>query len=86
MASLMTVYDPLGGILATCNEECYSAKNLECHCVCAGVNHGIGFKKAQSETVRNGRKMIGDFIARNGLKTSASSLMDEDLKQVELFL
>jgi hypothetical protein len=34
-----------------CNEACYDAKAGICSCVCGGINHGRGFKRA-SENAR----------------------------------
>lgn len=33
-----------------CNEQCYDAKSKTCHCICGGVNHGLGVVSAR----RNG--------------------------------
>lgn len=29
-----------------CDEACYNAKRLGCHCICGGRNHGLGLEHA----------------------------------------
>lgn len=38
------------GRIRTCNSRCYNAKGAECVCCCKGMNHGIGYDKAVSNT------------------------------------
>ena len=33
-----------------CDEKCYGATGGKCDCICGGMNHGIGFKKAVENT------------------------------------
>jgi len=35
-----------GVITGRCDARCYNAKGKKCHCVCGGVNHGIGLNNA----------------------------------------
>lgn len=35
-----------GAITGRCNAKCYNAKGKKCHCVCGGVNHGMGRNEA----------------------------------------
>ena len=39
--TLFTVYDD-GVFVACCDEKCYNSDSDECHCICGGMNHGIG--------------------------------------------
>jgi hypothetical protein len=34
------------GSVRRCDERCYSASQEDCDCVCGGVNHGVGQKRA----------------------------------------
>ncbi len=34
-----------------CDERCYNAKHMTCHCVCGGRNHGVGLKQAIKNTI-----------------------------------
>jgi hypothetical protein len=29
-----------------CDEKCYNAKRIGCHCICGGHNHGLGLEHA----------------------------------------
>ena len=29
-----------------CDESCYDAKHVNCHCICGGANHGLGLQHA----------------------------------------
>jgi hypothetical protein len=33
-----------------CNEQCYNAKHKKCHCICGGINHGVGLQVARENT------------------------------------
>jgi len=35
-----------GRVLGRCDANCYDAKGTECHCICGGANHGVGFEVA----------------------------------------
>lgn len=41
MTTLITASDE-DGIVGTCDARCYNATGGECHCVCGGLNHGMG--------------------------------------------
>jgi hypothetical protein len=45
MATLIEVYNSYGCI-GRCDARCYDAKEPECKCICGGVNHGVGLKRA----------------------------------------
>jgi hypothetical protein len=48
-----------------CDARCYGAKGTDCHCVCGGENHGIGFDAALKNTKDNGDEMVSKFMAEN---------------------
>ena len=48
-----------------CDARCYMAKGDDCHCVCGGKNHGIGFDAAMKNTKDNGDEMVKDFLEKN---------------------
>jgi hypothetical protein len=39
-----------GQLIGRCDERCYDAKELNCHCICQSANHGVGLKKALENT------------------------------------
>jgi len=36
------------GNLKRCGPECYEALTTKCTCICGGVNHGVGLRKAMA--------------------------------------
>ena len=45
MTTLITATDKHGR-LRRCDARCYNAKGTTCTCICGGLNHAMGFKKA----------------------------------------
>jgi len=45
----------------TCDASCYNAGRPECECVCGGVNHGKGLKRAQANTAKIATNIINRF-------------------------
>lgn len=43
-----------------CNAQCYNAQTKRCHCICNGVNHGVGLEVAR----HNVRELFAPAIAR----------------------
>jgi hypothetical protein len=33
-----------------CDARCYQAHDEHCHCICGGINHGVGRQKALQQT------------------------------------
>lgn len=50
-----------------CDEACYNAKRLGCHCICGGRNHGLGLQHA----LENQREY------QDAINASADGEMDE---------
>jgi len=44
-----------------CNSDCYDARSKECHCVCGGLNHGVGEEQAR----KNGKVWFEKVAARD---------------------
>ncbi len=42
----------------TCNSRCYGARHPNCACCCGGINHGIGFDCAISNTRALTKEML----------------------------
>lgn len=53
MTTLILRKDKSGAITGVCGAKCYNAKGKKCHCVCAGINHGLGLEKAKYKTDKN---------------------------------
>lgn len=49
MATLISVYNS-DGCVGRCDEKCHGALQPECHCICGGVNHGVGLAQARKNT------------------------------------
>ena len=49
MATLATLVNSTGTI-RRCSAKCYNAKTKTCHCLCGGVNHGVGRDQAIDQT------------------------------------
>jgi len=43
-----------GGVVRRCDARCYNAEHPKCVCVCGGVNHGAGYRRAV-ENIREGK-------------------------------
>lgn len=50
MPALLIVYNERGTRLGQCDAKCYNARHRACHCVCQGVNHGVGLRRAAENT------------------------------------
>jgi hypothetical protein len=55
------------GPISMCNENCYDSTVPECHCVCGGRNHGVGYKEAWARVGRDGFSMVRQYIEREKL-------------------
>jgi len=76
MATLITMTKSGGGPTRSCDGRCHEAKGSKCTCICGGVNHGIGHKKA----VENVRKVYEDL-----LDTDPTARIHCDPEQLYLF-
>jgi hypothetical protein len=49
VTALIAVYTG-DGCVGRCDAKCYHAWGPECHCICQGVNHGVGRQEAIENT------------------------------------
>ena len=59
MTMLIAVYTG-DGCEGRCDAKCYNAWGPECHCICRGVNHGVG----RQEAIANTRDMAESWLER----------------------
>lgn len=59
MTALITTYTG-DGCVGRCDAKCYHAWGPECHCICQGVNHGVG----RQEAIANTRELAGSGLER----------------------
>lgn len=52
MTTLIAVYNQKG-LIGKCDEYCYDDVDVGCHCICNGLNHGVGFAQAVKNTARH---------------------------------
>jgi len=57
MTTLIAVYTS-DGCIGRCDAKCYNAKDLECDCICNGLNHGAGVGRAVQQTREHLSSMI----------------------------
>jgi hypothetical protein len=61
MTALITAYTG-DGCVGRCDAKCYLAWGPACHCVCQGVNHGVG----RQEAIENTRELGRSWLERAG--------------------
>jgi hypothetical protein len=44
-----------------CDAKCYNALRPHCDCCCGGINHAVGLKQAQSNTVKAAQSLAHQF-------------------------
>lgn len=64
--TLIASYDSEGRCLARCDANCHNATKPICTCVCGGMNHGVGIKKAMANTREYAEEMIKEYSEANG--------------------
>ena len=70
MTTLIAVYNS-DGLVGRCDAKCHEASEPDCDCVCGGMNHGAGRKKAAENTAKHGREMINAWRKEHPDTTSA---------------
>lgn len=75
---MTTLIHAQGAGAGRCDAKCYDAQHDECHCVCGGMNHGMGAGIARDNTAQLAGKMLDQVKARGGY-------IAEGLRQRELF-
>ena len=48
---VLLVRGPDGALLGSCSSRCYDNEDFRCTCICAGVNHGVGYRTACGNAV-----------------------------------
>jgi hypothetical protein len=71
MTALITAYTG-DGCVGRCDAKCYHAWGRECHCVCQGVNHGVG----RQEAIANTRELAGSWLDRAGAARQVITLTE----------
>lgn len=56
MTTLITIRNSEG--VGRCDAKCYNARSNECRCVCGGMNHGVGLRRAQKHT----EEVVGQLL------------------------
>jgi len=51
MPYLFRVHDTDGNYHGTCSRRCYEALGGTSHCVCGGINHGVGLRRAAANSL-----------------------------------
>lgn len=62
MTTLIT-HKTLGGTTRRCDSRCYDAEGRRCRCICGGLNHGKGERRAIESTGR----LLGELVAVDGV-------------------
>jgi hypothetical protein len=60
MPALITVHYG-NGESRRCDANCYDAKAPDCHCICGGANHGVGFQRAAENVVKSADELIKKY-------------------------
>lgn len=56
--STVIIYRITSRRIRKCNAGCYNAHGDVCHCICGGINHGVGLEKA----LENGHKVVEQLL------------------------
>lgn len=65
------------GTYGRCDAKCHNAKNGHCHCICGGMNHGVGEAEALERTSNMTADMLQSIAAKGG--TVAPELLQRSL-------
>ncbi|SDH67276.1 hypothetical protein SAMN05421505_12027 [Sinosporangium album] len=76
MATMLAILRP-GGRTQRCDARCYTARpDTECDCLCRGVNHGQGVRRA----VVNTRRLVEEWVAVSLAKDPQHFRVEIDLE------
>jgi hypothetical protein len=70
MATLIRVGNSEGEV-GRCDAKCYNADEVQCDCVCGGLNHGAGEQRATVQTGALARSWIESYAERKGIDAGA---------------
>ncbi len=54
MTTILIGYDSSHNRTGSCDARCHDAMHDDCECVCGGLNHGVGYKRAVENIVELG--------------------------------
>lgn len=57
MATMISAHDS-SGCIGRCDAKCYNATTPHCECICGGMNHGVGQKQAENNTIELAEQWI----------------------------
>ncbi len=66
MTTLISVYNS-GGCVGRCDARCHNALSDTCDCVCGGMNHGVGLRRAVSNTQEYAEDMVRKYASEKNL-------------------
>jgi hypothetical protein len=64
MATLLAAHNS-EGCIGRCDAKCYNAESAECHCICGGANHGVGYKQAVDNTREMAERWIEEYTKQH---------------------
>ena len=70
--------------IGKCDSNCYNAISPECDCICRGMNHGVGLKKAQENTVKYVDEWIDKYSKEKNIPAK-NIAVNQDIYQLSLF-
>jgi len=73
------------GVIGRCDAKCYNATEPECDCICGGINHGAGLRKARQNTSEYCDEWIEEYNKRNKIENPKATVFGIDYKQLNLF-
>lgn len=79
---LIEVRNAQGKLIGRCDAGCYDAVEVDCSCVCGGMNHGRGLQAAKTKLSLRRRRKITRRVknGRSGIKV----VFPDKARQVEL--
>lgn len=82
MAVLIGIYTPKG-CAVRCDARCYNAAGGLCECICGGMNHGKGRRKAAENTHKHHKEWTQHYVEQHGL-TDYTVELDPQVLQLPL--
>lgn len=76
MTTLIAIYNS-DGCVGRCDAKCYDATHPDCDCICGGLNHGAGRKRAAENTRELARQWVKDCGGER-------AVFDEEIEQTSL--
>lgn len=70
--------------IGKCDANCYNATHPVCDCICRGMNHGVGLKKATENTQRYADEWIEKYSKEKNIAPK-NVTVNQDIYQLSLF-